>query len=49
MTMQGGGGGSGSVLTAEAIIEWLQQEMGYRAAPSAEALRRICRGNMMLV
>jgi len=49
--MQGGGSGSGSggAPTAEAIIEWLQQEMGYRASPSAEALRRICRGNMMLV
>lgn len=45
--MQGGGGGGAP--TAEAIIEWLQQEMGYRASPSAEALRRICRGNMMLV
>ncbi|KAG0627515.1 hypothetical protein M758_2G207400 [Ceratodon purpureus] len=45
--MQGGGGGAAP--TAEAIIEWLQQEMGYRASPSAEALRRICRGNMMLV
>lgn len=49
--MQGGGGsgGGGAAPTAEAIIEWLQQEMGYRASPSAEALRRICRGNMMLV
>ena len=46
--MQGGGGGGASP-TAEAIIEWLQQEMGYRASPTPEALRRICRGNMMLV
>lgn len=49
LAMQGGGGGGGAAPTAEAIIEWLQQEMGYRASPSAEALRRICRGNMMLV
>lgn len=45
--MQGGSGGAAP--TAEAIIEWLQQEMGYRASPTPEALRRICRGNMMLV
>lgn len=44
----------------EAILEWLQKEMGYRPlgpysassksqAPSADALRKICRGNMIPV
>ncbi|MCO5597105.1 hypothetical protein L7F22_051179 [Adiantum nelumboides] len=44
---------------AEAILEWLQQEMGYRPQspyqnsekllPSIESLRKICRGNMLPV
>lgn len=44
---------------AEAILEWLQQEMGYRSQnshsssdkslPSVESLNRICRGNMLPV
>ena len=33
----------------EAIVEWLQQEMGFRASPSSEAIRKICRGNMIPV
>ncbi|KAL6499173.1 AUGMIN subunit 5 [Orobanche hederae] len=44
----------------EAILEWLQKEMGYRplgpyatsakaAVPAAESLRKICRGNMIPV
>lgn len=44
----------------EAILEWLQKEMGYRPlgpysassksqAPSADSLRKICRGNMIPV
>lgn len=44
----------------EAILEWLQKEMGYRPlgpysasgksqAPSADSLRKICRGNMISV
>ncbi|XP_068643649.1 AUGMIN subunit 5-like [Aristolochia californica] len=44
-----------SVPQPEAILEWLQKEMGYRpqgqyinnAVPSAESLRRMCRGNMV--
>lgn len=49
MAMQGSGGDVGGAPTAEAIIEWLQQEMGCRASPTEDSLRRICRGNMMLV
>lgn len=41
--------GSNGAPTPEGIVEWLQQEMGYRTPPSPEALRKICRGNMMLV
>lgn len=45
----------------EAILEWLQKEMGYRplgpynasskaaASPSIDSLRKICRGNMIPV
>lgn len=43
----------------EAILEWLQKEMGYRplgpyagktaSSPTADSLRRICRGNMIPV
>ncbi|XP_021739387.1 AUGMIN subunit 5-like isoform X1 [Chenopodium quinoa] len=45
----------------EAILEWLQKEMGYRPAgpytgssragvgPSADAIRKVCRGNMIPV
>ncbi|KAL2896263.1 AUGMIN subunit 5 [Bienertia sinuspersici] len=45
----------------EAILEWLQKEMGYRPAgpytgsnragvgPSADAIRKVCRGNMIQV
>ncbi|XP_021736959.1 AUGMIN subunit 5-like [Chenopodium quinoa] len=52
-----------SAMTAqpEAILEWLQKEMGYRHAgpytgstragvgPSADAIRKVCRGNMIPV
>ena len=34
---------------AETISKWLQQEMGYQNAPSVDALRKICRGNMIPV
>ncbi|KAL0396620.1 UNVERIFIED_CONTAM: AUGMIN subunit [Sesamum calycinum] len=51
---------SGAVAQPEAILEWLQKEMGYRplgqyassakaSAPTAESLRKICRGNMIPV
>ncbi|KAL5205975.1 hypothetical protein ABZP36_034184 [Zizania latifolia] len=44
-----GGSGPGGV-SPEAIIEWLQDEMGYPSAPPApEQLRKICRGNMLPV
>lgn len=50
----------GSAAQPEAILEWLQKEMGYRplgpyassakaSAPTAESLRKICRGNMIPV
>ncbi|KAL5199501.1 hypothetical protein ABZP36_020704 [Zizania latifolia] len=43
------GSGPGGV-SPEAIIEWLQDEMGYPSAPPAlEQLRKICRGNMLPV
>ncbi|KDP24304.1 hypothetical protein JCGZ_25600 [Jatropha curcas] len=50
-----------SVAQPEAILEWLQKEMGYRPLgpysaptnksqlPSTDALRKICRGNMIPV
>ncbi|KAK6152645.1 hypothetical protein DH2020_012284 [Rehmannia glutinosa] len=51
---------SGMAAQPEAILEWLQKEMGYRplgpyassakaAVPAAESLRKICRGNMIPV
>ncbi|KAL0316941.1 UNVERIFIED_CONTAM: AUGMIN subunit [Sesamum calycinum] len=51
---------SGSAAQSEAILEWLQKEMGYRplgpyasstkiSVPTAESLRKICRGNMIPV
>ncbi|KAI5665765.1 hypothetical protein M9H77_15618 [Catharanthus roseus] len=52
---------SSSVAQPEAILEWLQKEMGYRplgpytssskaaSTPTAESLRKICRGNMIPV
>ncbi|XP_057976963.1 AUGMIN subunit 5 [Malania oleifera] len=51
---------SSSVAQPEAIIEWLQKEMGYRplgpyaankaaSLPSIDSLRKICRGNMIPV
>lgn len=45
---------SSSAPTPEAILEWLQKEMGYRSlgpskshVPSVDAIRKICRGNMI--
>jgi hypothetical protein len=44
-----GSSGPGGV-SPDAIIEWLQDEMGYPSAPPApEQLRKICRGNMIPV
>ncbi|KAM0880052.1 hypothetical protein ACQ4PT_033838 [Festuca glaucescens] len=44
-----GGSGPGGV-SPDAIIEWLQDEMGYPSAPPApDQLRKICRGNMLPV
>uniref|UniRef100_A0A804MN56 AUGMIN subunit 5 n=1 Tax=Zea mays TaxID=4577 RepID=A0A804MN56_MAIZE len=44
-----GGSGPGGV-SPDAIIEWLQDEMGYPSAPPApDQLRKICRGNMIPV
>ncbi|KAG6415680.1 hypothetical protein SASPL_123094 [Salvia splendens] len=51
---------SGSAAQPDAILEWLQKEMGYRplgpyassakaAAPTADSVRKICRGNMIPV
>ncbi|KAK6128834.1 hypothetical protein DH2020_037470 [Rehmannia glutinosa] len=51
---------SGMPAQPEAILEWLQKEMGYRplgpyassakaAVPAAESLRKTCRGNMIPV
>lgn len=51
---------SSSVAQPEAILEWLQKEMGYRplgpymasskaSTPSIDSLRKICRGNMIPV
>lgn len=51
---------SGSAAQPEAILEWLQKEMGYRplgpyassakaAVPTVDSLRKICRGNMIPV
>ncbi|WOK95413.1 AUGMIN subunit 5 [Canna indica] len=43
--MQGQGS---AALRPEAILEWLQKEMGYPAPlPSPDQLRKICRGNMV--
>ncbi|KAI3665807.1 hypothetical protein L6452_44442 [Arctium lappa] len=47
-----------SVAQPEAILDWLQKEMGYRplgpyiasskaSMPSSDAIRRVCRGNMI--
>ncbi|KAK3212270.1 hypothetical protein Dsin_016976 [Dipteronia sinensis] len=49
---------SSSTVQPEAILEWLQKEMGYRPlgpysstcksnAPSIDSIRKICRGNMI--
>lgn len=50
---------SSSVAQPEAILEWLQKEMGYRplgpysskasSTPSIDSIRKICRGNMIPV
>lgn len=51
---------SSSAPTPEAILEWLQKEMGYRQlgpysgsskshVPSIDAIRKVCRGNMIPV
>ncbi|XP_051141120.1 AUGMIN subunit 5 [Andrographis paniculata] len=51
---------SGSAPQPEVILEWLQKEMGYRplgpyasstksSIPTADSLRKICRGNMIPV
>ncbi|BBN14348.1 HAUS augmin-like complex subunit 5 [Marchantia polymorpha subsp. ruderalis] len=32
---------------ADSILDWLEQEMGYRLPPSADAITKICRGNML--
>ncbi|KAG8366977.1 hypothetical protein BUALT_Bualt16G0024500 [Buddleja alternifolia] len=51
---------SGTAAQPEAISEWLQKEMGYRplgpyassakaAVPTADSIRKICRGNMIPV
>ncbi|KAF2535078.1 hypothetical protein F2Q68_00018750 [Brassica cretica] len=43
---------SRSAPSPEAIVEWLQKEMGYRSkshAPSVDSVRKICRGNMIPV
>lgn len=51
---------SSSVVQPEAILQWLEMEMGYRPLaqygasskshlPSVESLRKICRGNMLPV
>ncbi|XP_031489847.1 AUGMIN subunit 5 [Nymphaea colorata] len=45
-------GSVGPTPTPEAILEWLQKEMGYRylaPLPSPENLQKICRGNMIPV
>ncbi|GMY12840.1 AUGMIN subunit 5-like [Fagus crenata] len=54
-------GSSSSAAQPEAILEWLQKEMGYRPLgpynastnksqlPSIDALRKVCRGNMIPV
>ncbi|KAH7689288.1 HAUS augmin-like complex subunit 5 protein [Dioscorea alata] len=47
--MQGPAGSSGPP-RPEAILEWLQKEMGYQGPiPSADQLRNVCRGNMVPV
>ncbi|CAN6853655.1 unnamed protein product [Brassica oleracea] len=43
---------SSSAPSPEAILEWLQKEMGHRSkshAPSVDSVRKICRGNMIPV
>ncbi|KAF5725425.1 hypothetical protein HS088_TW23G00147 [Tripterygium wilfordii] len=58
--MQSSSLSSSTVAQPEAILEWLQKEMGYRPLgsigassksqlPSIDALRKICRGNMIPV
>ncbi|OAY78970.1 AUGMIN subunit 5 [Ananas comosus] len=48
--MQSSGAASSAPPRPEAIVEWLQKEMGYPSpAPSADQLRKICRGNMVPV
>lgn len=49
LVMQGPAGSSGPP-RPEAILEWLQKEMGYQGPiPSADQLRNVCRGNMVPV
>ncbi|KAI3677440.1 hypothetical protein L2E82_51727 [Cichorium intybus] len=54
------GSSTSSVAQPEAILDWLQKEMGYRplgpyiasskaSMPSSDAIRRVCRGNMIPV
>jgi hypothetical protein len=47
--MQSSSSSGGGAPQAETILKWLQQEMGYQNAPSVDALRKICRGNMIPV
>ncbi|PKA66335.1 hypothetical protein AXF42_Ash007032 [Apostasia shenzhenica] len=43
-------GSGGGVPRPEAILEWLHKEMGYPGQlPSADQIRKICRGNMVPV
>lgn len=52
-------GSSAMAAQPEAILEWLQKEMGYRPpgpsrvgsapVPSVDAIRKVCRGNMIPV
>ncbi|KAJ0987049.1 hypothetical protein J5N97_005405 [Dioscorea zingiberensis] len=45
-----GPAGSSAPLRPEAILEWLQKEMGYQGPiPAADQLRNVCRGNMVPV
>ncbi|PKU85691.1 AUGMIN subunit 5 isoform X2 [Dendrobium catenatum] len=42
--------GGGGTPRAEDILDWLQKEMGYPGQlPSADQIRKICRGNMVTV
>lgn len=48
--MQSASSSSAAPPSPEAILEWLQKEMGYRSkshAPSVDSIRKICRGNMI--